>query len=223
MAGNSATKARRTGRDGLKLFVVDPHTIYRRGLAVCLEGLPEVESVGHAESVRSAWEDEALFAADLVVVDHAIPGGTDFLGAVGETTGAAVVVCSSLCSEDAVLAALQAGALGVLRKETLSTESLASAVRAAADGTGVVTSELLHGLLGGLSPNGHDRPSASRLNEREQQVLSLIAAGHPTREVAQQLCYSERTVKNVLHDVVAKLNARSRSQAVAHAVREGLI
>ena len=54
-------------------------------------------------------------------------------------------------------------------------------------------------------------------------MLSLIAAGHPTREVAQQLCYSERTVKNVLHDVVTKLNARSRSQAVAFAVREGLI
>ena len=54
-------------------------------------------------------------------------------------------------------------------------------------------------------------------------LLALIAAGHPTREVAQQLCYSERTVKNVLHDVVTKLNARSRSQAVAFAVREGLI
>ena len=51
----------------------------------------------------------------------------------------------------------------------------------------------------------------------------LHAAGHPTREVAQELCFSERTVKNVLHDVVTKLNARSRSQAVAFAVREGLI
>jgi DNA-binding NarL/FixJ family response regulator len=116
----------------LKLFVVDPHTIYRRGLAACLEGLAEVQSVGHAESVRAALEDDALFASDLVLVDHAMTGGLDFLGAVREATGAAVVVCSSLCSEDAVLASLQAGAVGVLRKETLTTESLASAVRAAA-------------------------------------------------------------------------------------------
>jgi DNA-binding NarL/FixJ family response regulator len=210
-------------RDGLKLFVADPHTIYRRGLAACLEALPEVDAVGQAGSVRQAWEDEALFASDLVLVDHAMPGGGDFLGAVGEATGASVVVCSSLCSEDAVLAALQAGAVGVLRKETLTTESLASAVRAAADGTGVVTSELLHDLLDGLGPNGHGKPAVARLTDREQQVLSLIAEGHPTREVAQQLCYSERTVKNVLHDVVTKLGARSRSQAVAHAVREGLI
>jgi DNA-binding NarL/FixJ family response regulator len=203
----------------VKLFVVDPHTIYRRGLAVCLEGLPEVESVGHAESVRTAWEDKALFAADLVILDHAMAGGADFIGAVAEATGAPVVVCSSLCTE---VAALQAGALGVLRKETLTTESLASAVRAAASGTGVVTSELLRELLDGISPD-NGKPAAARLTEREQQVLSLIAAGHPTREVAQQLCYSERTVKNVLHDVVTKMGARSRSQAVAHAVREGLI
>jgi DNA-binding NarL/FixJ family response regulator len=212
----------RQGKDGVKLFVVDPHSIYRRGLAVCLEGLPEVESVGHADSVRAAWEDEALFSADLVILDHAMNGGPDFVGAVGEASGAPVVICSSLCTEDSVLAALQAGAVGVLRKETLTTESLASAVRAVADGSGVVTSELLRDLLDGLArENG--KPVAPRLTEREQQVLSMIAAGHPTREVAQQLCYSERTVKNVLHDVVTKMGVRSRSQAVAHAVREGLI
>ncbi len=128
----------------MKLFVVDPHTIYRRGLAVCLEALPEVESVGQAGSVRTAWEAEALFASDLVM-------------------------------------------------------------------------ELLDGIA------SDDKPAGARLTDREQQVLSLIAAGHPTREVALELSYSERTVKNVLHDVVTKLNARSRSQAVAHAVREGLI
>ena len=207
----------------MKLFVVDPHTIYRRGLAVCLEGLEEVETVGQADSVRTAWEDEELFAADLVIVDHAMPGGTDFVAAVGEAASAPVVVCSSLTTEDAVLAVLQAGAAGVLRKDTLTTETLASAVRAAVNGTGVVTSELLHELLENLSTNGDGKPAPTRLTDREQQVLSLIAAGHPTREVAQQLCYSERTVKNVLHDVVTKMGARSRSQAVAHAVREGLI
>jgi DNA-binding NarL/FixJ family response regulator len=207
----------------VKLFVVDPHTIYRRGLAACLEALPEVETVHQAGSVRDAWESPPLFDSDLVLVDHVMPGGQDFVGAVGETTGARVILCSSHCSEEAVLAAIQSGAVGVLRKDTLTTDSLASAVRAAADGTGVVTQELLRELLDGLAANALDRPVAARLTDREQQVLSLIAEGHPTREVAERLCYSERTVKNVLHDVVTKLNARSRSQAVAHAVREGLI
>jgi DNA-binding NarL/FixJ family response regulator len=82
--------------------------------------------------------------------------------------------------------------------------------------------ELIGNLLKGVSLET-GRPTAARLTDREQQVLALVADGHPTREVAQQLCYSERTVKNVLHDVVTKLNARSRSQAVAFAVRAGLI
>jgi DNA-binding NarL/FixJ family response regulator len=207
----------------VKLFVVDPHAIYRRGLAACLESLPEVTAVGQAGGADDAWDDPELAAADLVLLDHTMPGGTDFIGSLRASTGATVVVCSSHTGEAAVLAALQAGAVGVLRKDTLTTDALAAAVRAAANGTGVVTTDVLRDLLDGISADGNGKSDVARLTEREQQVLSLIAAGHPTREVAQQLCYSERTVKNVLHDVVTKLNARSRSQAVAHAVREGLI
>jgi DNA-binding NarL/FixJ family response regulator len=205
----------------LNLFVLDPHTIYRRGLSACLELMPEVESVAHAGSVREAWEDAALLTADLVILDTAVAGGRDFVAAVRETAGTPVLVCTSDCGEEAVIAAMQAGAVGFLRKDTLTAESLAAAVSAAASGSGVVTPELLGRLVSGLPTE--ERPSAARLTDREQQVLSLIAEGHPTREVALQLCYSERTVKNVLHDVVTKLNARSRSQAVAFAVREGLI
>lgn len=209
----------------MKLFVLDPHTIYRRGLAACLELLAGVDAVAHAETVREAWEHPALFESDLIILDHAIPGGHDFIGAVVEATEARVIVCTSDCNDDAVLTVIQAGAVGFLRKDTLTTEGLSAAVSAAVNGAGVVAPDLLGNLLRGLSPDAMDdgRPALARLTEREQQVLSLIAKGHPTREVAQQLCYSERTVKNVLHDVVTKLNARSRSQAVAHAVREGLI
>jgi DNA-binding NarL/FixJ family response regulator len=202
----------------VKLFVLDPHTIYRRGLAASLELLDDVESVAHAASVAEARESGALADADLVILDPAAPGGDAFIG----TVDARVMVCSSDGSDESVLGALQAGAVGYLRKDTLTIESLGAAVKAACNGTGVMEPELLGNLLRGLSfvPN---RPAATRLTDREQQVLALIADGHPTREVAQQLSYSERTVKNVLHDVVTKLNARSRSQAVAFAVREGLI
>jgi DNA-binding NarL/FixJ family response regulator len=205
----------------VKLFVLDPHTIYRRGLAACLELMPEVSAVAHAGSVREAWETPALFEADLVMVDTAAAGAGDFILAAGEVSGAPVLVCASDCGEAAVLAAMQAGAAGFLRKDTLSADSLGAAVRAAASGSGVVTPELLDRLVAGVPVD--DRRALARLTDREQQVLALIAEGHPTREVAEQLCYSERTVKNVLHDVVTKLNARSRSQAVAFAVREGLI
>jgi DNA-binding NarL/FixJ family response regulator len=204
----------------VKLFVLDTHTIYRRGLVACLEDLAEVEAVADAETVRDAWEHPGLFAADIVVMDPSLPGGGDFVGAVREATGASVLVCSSDTAQDAVVRAIRSGATGYLRKDELAPQALAAAVRAAASGSGVLAGDLLASLVpDGAAP----RPVAAQLTDREQQVLSLIAAGHPTREVALELCYSERTVKNVLHDVVTKLNARSRSQAVAFAVREGLI
>lgn len=209
----------------MKLFVLDTHTIYRRGLVACLDLLEDVESVADAERVRDAWEHPALFEADLVLLDPALPGGKDFVGAVREATGARVIVCSSDSGQEAVVSALQNGAVGYLRKDQLTPDTLATAVKAAMSGTGVVTPDLLEHLLANHPSESATaaRPAAAKLTDREQQVLALIAAGHPTREVAQELCYSERTVKNVLHDVVTKLNARSRSQAVAFAVREGLI
>ncbi len=208
----------------MKLFVLDTHTIYRRGLVACLDLLDEVESVADADSVRDAWENPALFGADLVLIDPSLPGGRDFVAAVREASGARVIVCASDSGREAALSALQAGAAGYLRKDELTPETLAAAIRAAANGTSVVTPDLLAHLLANLSENGSaPRTAPARLTDREQQVLALIAAGHPTREVALELSYSERTVKNVLHDVVTKLNARSRSQAVAFAVREGLI
>jgi DNA-binding NarL/FixJ family response regulator len=204
----------------LNLFILDPHTIYRRGLVASLELMPEVEHVADAATVAEALQDDALADAELVILDPAAGDGA-FIGSVE----ARVMVCSSDLTEESVVAALQAGAVGYLSKDTLNTETLAAAVRAAANGTGVMEPELLGNLLRGVTPESLEpsRPAATRLTDREQQVLALIAAGHPTREVAQQLSYSERTVKNVLHDVVTKLNARSRSQAVAFAVREGLI
>ena len=202
----------------MNLFVLDPHTIYRRGLVASLELMPEVDRVAHAASVSEATQDPSLHQADLVILDPAAADSSALIGAVD----ARVMVCSSDLTEESVLSAMQAGAVGYLRKDTLTTETLGAAVRAAANGTGVMEPELLGNLLRGVSLEP-GRPAAARLTDREQQVLALIAAGHPTREVAQQLCYSERTVKNVLHDVVTKLNARSRSQAVAFAVREGLI
>jgi DNA-binding NarL/FixJ family response regulator len=209
----------------VKLFVLDTHTIYRRGLVACLDLLEDVEAVHDAERVRDAWEHPALFESDIVLLDPALPGGNDFVGAVREATGARVIICSSDGGQEAVLGALQAGAVGYLRKDELTPETLATAVKAAVNGTGVVTPDLLEHLLASHQTESAaaSRPVAAKLTDREQQVLALIAAGHPTREVAQELCYSERTVKNVLHDVVTKLNARSRSQAVAFAVREGLI
>jgi DNA-binding NarL/FixJ family response regulator len=212
----------------MKLLVVDSHSIYRRGLVACLEGLEQVTAVCEASDADEAWQLPGATDADLVLVDADTRGLNEFVRNLRARTRAKVLVCSSRCEQHELLVAVQAGAIGYLWKETLTPEALAGSLRTAAAGAGVVAPELLGGLLQTISRASREllEPrglSLSPLTDREQQVLRLLADGHPTREVAQRLCYSERTVKNVIHDVVTKFNARSRSQAVAAAVREGLI
>lgn len=204
----------------VNVFVVDPHAIYRRGLIASLELIDGVTGVACAEGVDEALDHPALAVADLVILDIVAPGAEDFIRAVGARTRAPVIVCTAVKDDDSVLGALRAGAIGYLSKPTLTPQALEGSVRAASSGAGVMAPEL----LGELGANGGTpRRFSAPLSDREQAVLALIAEGHPTREVALRLSYSERTVKNILHDVVAKLNARSRSQAVAEAVRAGLI
>ena len=210
-----------------RVFVLDPHPIYRRGLLACLAGLDDVGPVAGAGSVREAWEAPALGDADVVLVDHDVPGGGEFIrGLRGRR--ARVVVCSQSADERELLAAVEAGAVGYLCKESLTPEVLSAGIHAAASGAGVMDAALLGNLLRGLSRISEEvlEPRGlrlARLSTREQKVLRLVADGHPTREVAERLCYSERTIKKIIHDAVTKLNVRTRSQAVAYATREGLI
>ncbi|QEC48456.1 response regulator transcription factor [Baekduia soli] len=213
--------------DAMHVFVVEPHPIFRRGLTECLRSLQAVGRVTESAEVAEAIAHPAFADADVVVVDHELPGTRGLLRARdGQGDGVIVLLADSYGD---IREAVEAGAIGFLSRSTLTPESLAGAVQAAANGTRVVTPGLLAGLAGrrpaatGTAVGAGGPPGASWLSGREQQVLTLIADGLPTREVAQRLSYSERTVKNVLHDVVIKLGARSRSQAVAHAVRDGLI
>ncbi|HSJ73378.1 MAG TPA: response regulator transcription factor [Miltoncostaeaceae bacterium] len=212
----------------MNVFVLDPHAIYRRGITSCLHGAEGVDDVAEAGSIREAWQHGGLREADVVLVDPELSGTIEFIRNVRDATGARVLVCSARAEETDVVAAVAAGATGYMCKDTLTAEGLIAAVRAAATGAGVMAPELLGTLLRGISRASEEvlEPrglSLTRLSAREQQVLRLVAEGHPIREVAEQLRYSERTIKNVIHDVVTKLNVRTRSQAVAHAVREGLI
>jgi DNA-binding NarL/FixJ family response regulator len=215
-------------RTHVTLFILDPHPIYRRGLAGCLAVLDQVSCVHEAASLSAALGHAGLAASDILFVDHDTAGGPHAIRELRAATEARIVVCSSRCEEDDVVGSVEAGAIGYLRKDTLTPQVLAGAVTATMSGGGIVAPDLLATLMHGitrasrevLEPRGL---TLSRLTSREQRVLTLLADGLSTREVALELSYSERTVKNVLHDVVTKFNARTRSQAVAHAVRAGLI
>jgi DNA-binding NarL/FixJ family response regulator len=210
------------------VFVIERHPIYRRGLAECLRALASVESVTESEAVGAARVHADFPDAGLVILDQDLPGAGDLLRELGDSSTTEAIVLLSRGDGD-VLEAVEAGAAGFLSRDTLTPATLAATVEAAGHGTRVIAPTLLNGLArrrasgARAALRGTEGGPDSWLTSREQQVLSLIADGHPTREVAKRLSYSERTVKNVLHDVVTKLGARSRSQAVAHAVRDGLI
>jgi DNA-binding NarL/FixJ family response regulator len=204
------------------VLIVDPHSIFRLGLATCLEELALVGRVTGVGSVQAASRHADLATSDIVIVDASTPNALAFIRDVRAAGKARLIVSASSWQQKDILATMEAGAVCVLRKDTLTPESLEASVRATLQGAGVLPSDLLSGLLVAVRA-GDAQPRSSQLTNREEQVLRLIADGHATREVAEELCYSERTVKNVLHDVVTKLGARTRSHAVAHAVRAGLI
>jgi DNA-binding NarL/FixJ family response regulator len=139
-----------------------------------------------------------------------------------------VVVVAARLDDAGLLAAAEAGACGVLRRAQANPNSLLASIRSAAAGEGSLPPDLLGRLLGQvgrlqrqvLAPRGL---TFSGLTDREVRVLRLLAEGFDTTEVGRQLFLSERTVKNVVHDVTSRLNLRNRTHAVAYALRQGLI
>ena len=194
-------------------------------MAACLDSLEPMRVSGGSDSVQEAWTKPELAAADLVIVDAAAADVRAFVHDLREDRDTPSLVSGSDWRPDRIAAVVEAGAIGVLEKHTLTLASLETHVRAALHGAAVLPSEHVAEVvaMGGDDLDVGGSVRGGQLSEREQKVLRLIADGHATREVALQLSYSERTIKNVLHDVATKLGARSRSHAVAHAVREGLI
>jgi DNA-binding NarL/FixJ family response regulator len=135
----------------VKVFVLDAHQIYRQGLTSCLEQADGVSGVAEAGSVGEAWQHPGLRESTVVVMDHAMPGGLEFIRHVREATEARVLVCSTGNDEGEVVAAVAAGSVGYMSKDSLTPESLVAAVNAAATGAGVMAPELLGTLLRGIS------------------------------------------------------------------------
>jgi len=194
--------------------------ISEAGVVSQLRPRPEVRIVGPDE------DDDALVA---VVISDSLDGETlRMLRAVQRKGFTRTVLVVGHLDDDELVTAIEAGVVGLVRRSEATSERLISVIRAAATGEGTVPPDLLGRLMDQvgklqrqvLGPRGL---TFTGLAAREIEVLRLIADGYDTGEVARQLSYSERTVKNVLHDVTSRLQLRNRSHAVAYALREGLI
>lgn len=204
----------------IPIFIYSDDPMSQAGLATQLRPRPEVWVVDDGEV------DAAKVA--VVVADQVEEDTVRAVRAIQRNGCPRMVVIAAHVDDAGVLAAVQAGACGLLRRSEATPERVAAMVRTAADGDGSLPADLLGRLLAQvgalgrqvLAPRGM---TLSGLTEREIRVLGLVADGLDTAEVAQRLAYSERTVKNVIHDVTTRLQLRNRSHAVAYAVRQGLI
>lgn len=210
----------------MRIFIVFRDTIYVSGLRATLAAAPEVESVECETSIPLAWENEALVESDVVVLDSELGGAMSFVQEIVLQTGARVLLCLHEGGTADVLEAISHGASGALERRQLAPDTLLAAVRAVATGICAFDVGVLRAVTGAVPPmRQRDRTplTTGGFAPREQMVLSLVAAGLSNREIAERLSYSERTIKTILHDVVIRLGVKSRSQAVAMAVRERII
>lgn len=204
----------------IPVFVYAHDPVLQAGVASQLRGHPD------AEVVQDDRPDDATVA--IVVADAADEATLTIIRGLQRNGVPRVVVVLSVLDSAGVLAGVEAGACGMIRRSEATTARLIDAVKAAANGDGTLSPDLLGGLLARLGHFQKDvlRPlglSFNGLNDREVEVLRLVADGYDTDEIAVMLSYSPRTVKNVLHDVTVRYHLRNRSHAVAFAVRQGLI
>ncbi|MEN3361655.1 MAG: hypothetical protein V7637_5637 [Mycobacteriales bacterium] len=200
------------------LYASDP--ILQAGMASQLRHRPELEVLGEGQV------DEAKVA--VVVADSVDAETVRVLRALQRGGVPRLVLVASFLEGNDLAAAVEAGVSGVLRRGEATIDRLLSVILSAAAGEGTVPPDLLGRLLDQvgrlqrqvLDPRGF---TFAGLSSREIEVLRLVADGHDTKEIAARLCYSERTVKNVLHEITTRLQLRNRSHAVAYAMREGLI
>jgi DNA-binding NarL/FixJ family response regulator len=210
----------------LRVLVVDDQKIVREGLATILDLLEEVSVVGTAANGAEALELVARRRPDVVLMDLHMPvldGVQATRRIVAEHPSSAVLILTTYGEDDDALAALRAGARGVLTKDA-GREEISRALHQAAAGHMTLAAPLQERLLAAAAPP----PAPARaelpdgLTAREAEVLGLIGAGLTNREIAQRLVVSEATVKTHINHVFSKIDARDRAAAINYAARQGL-
>lgn len=202
-------------------------------VAICVCARDPVSQAGVASQLRPRPELTVLEVGDervrvAVVVADIVDEETIQVLRSRRRGSCRLVLVVTQIDDAGLAAAVEAGVVGLVRRAEATPERLASAVCAAARGEGSVPGDLLGRLLAQvgrlqrqlLNPRGL---SLTGMSAREVEILRLIAEGLDTAEIAAKLCYSERTVKNALHDVTTRLQLRNRSHAVAYALKQGLI
>jgi DNA-binding NarL/FixJ family response regulator len=215
--------------DTIGVLVVDDHEVVRRGLLAFLDSEPDIDVVGEAGGGAQALDVLESMEADgrrpdVIVMDlqmSPIDGIESTRRIRALYRDIEVVALTSFAEEERVHAALQAGASGYVLKDS-DADDVAAAVRAAHRGELIIDPLVARRLMSSIR-EGPDGEPHSDLTSRELDVLRLVAAGKPNKEIAAELSISERTARTHVSRILRKLGLSSRTQAALWAVRQGLV
>ena len=207
--------------DRITVYLVDDHELVRRGVRQLLESEPDIDVVGESASAAEAISRIPALAPQVALVDLRLGDGSgvDVCRDVRSACPAvATIILTSYDDEEALFETLMAGAAGFLLKQIRGGE-LVDAVRRVAAGQSLldpgVTSQVLERLRNGPATD----PQLESLTTQERRVLTLIGEGMTNRQIGDEVCLAEKTVKNYVSSILAKLGLERRTQAAVFAVQ----
>jgi two-component system, NarL family, response regulator LiaR len=206
----------------IRVLIVDDHAVVREGLRSFLELQEGMTVVGEAEDGEEAVAAAEGLRPDVVVMDLVMPkvDGVEAMRRLRERVPAArVIVLTSFLDDDRLLPAMRAGAAGYLLKNAQPQE-LARAIRTANEGEALIDPAVAARLVEALASDERD-DRLDELTPREREVLDLIGRGFSNKRIAQKLGAAEKTVKNHVSHVLAKLGVADRTQAALYVSRVG--
>jgi len=208
-----------TAQDPIRVFLLDDHEVVRRGLADLLDAEEDISVVGDAENVEHALVRAPAVRPHVAVLDVRLPDGNGITVCRelrDQMPELAVLMLTSFDDEDALLDAIMAGASGYVLKQIKGTD-LVSAVRTVASGQSMLdpatTARLMRSLRAEPTQAPEMAPELASLSPREREILALIGDGLTNREIGKKLYLSEKTVKNHISRLLAKLGVQRRVQA----------
>ncbi|MER7172133.1 response regulator transcription factor [Streptomyces mesophilus] len=215
-----------TARTPIRVLLLDDHEVVRRGLSDLLGGEEDIEVVGEAATAEQALVRGPALRPDVAVLDVRLPDG-DGITVCRELRShmpdLACLMLTSFDDEDALLDAIMAGAAGYVLKQIKGSD-LISAVRTVASGQSLLdpatTARLMRSLRGPDTPEPAEDARLAGLTERERAILALIGQGMTNRQIGKELYLSEKTVKNQISRLLAKLGVERRIQAAVIAAQK---
>ena len=207
----------------LRLLVVDDHEVVRGGLVALLERRAAFSVVAQAGTVAGAIEAARTYRPDLVIMDIRLPDGSGIEATReirAENPAIRVLMLTSYPDEEAVFAAIMAGASGYLLKK-IRGRDLIAALEAVRRGESLLDPAVTEKVLARVRriATGTDTDGMAQLTQQERTILLCVAEGKTNKEIAAEVFLSDKTVKNYVSSILAKLNLQRRAQVAAFMVR----